>query len=195
MAGLDSLQELMRRSLELNVRYYGALGRLTTDYVKDLLTTVSDVRAQPPVAQPSPAAAAPAPAPEAVMVLEGETGSNALGVFLVENHFGYEISARVLASMFTDEAGRQLKPNFVFDPDVLKLKPGEQLLVRVEATIDQNLEPDASYYGEFTIPEITGTRIRVVLRRRPLQDKNTSEVSAGLKKQTSRRTKASKPGS
>lgn len=127
------------------------------------------------------------------MVLEGEAGSSALGVFLVENRFGQEISACVVASAFTDEAGKQVQPDLKFDPEMLNLKPGEQLLVRVEATIDENLELEASYYGEFAVPELTGTRIRVVLRRRPAQVKDTSQASAGAKKGASRRTKT--PGS
>jgi hypothetical protein len=194
MAGLESFQELVRRSLELNVRYYSAIGRLTTDYVRDLLTTVSEVRAQPSAAQPSPGVtASPMPAPEAVMILEGEAGSSAPGVFLVENNLSQEISACVVASVFTDEAGKQIQPAFKFDPEMINLKPGEQLLVRVEAAIDENLEPEASYYGAFAVPELTGTRIRVVLRRRLVHVKDNSQANAGVKKRSSRRTKT--PGS
>ena len=37
MANFGSLEEVWRQSLELNIRYYGALGRLTVNYYKDLI--------------------------------------------------------------------------------------------------------------------------------------------------------------
>jgi hypothetical protein len=92
-------------------------------------------------------------------------GCTAVGVFLVENHLDHEVSARPVASVFVDSAGRQVRPEVKFDPEVVTLRGGEQLLVRVMAVIDETLEPDVRYQGEVTIPELTGTRISIVLRR------------------------------
>jgi hypothetical protein len=196
---LGSLEELWRRSLDLNTRYYGAIGRLTVDYLKELASTVSTLGttqpttgghdafgAQPPRpshthgaatshthgAQPSAAQSSTAGA----MVLEGEIGSRVLGVFLVENHLKHEISARVIASAFIDESGRIVQPVLVFDPEAIVLGPGEQSLVRVAAVIDATLEPGVRYAGQFTIPELTGTRIPVVLRRRAGHEHRVIEV-------------------
>jgi hypothetical protein len=101
------------------------------------------------------------------MALESEAGGVALGVFLVENHLGRDVTARVSATGFTSPDGREIAPVLLFDPEVIALKPGEQVLVRVTTAVDDSLEPDVRYQGEFSVPELTGTRIPVVLRRRP----------------------------
>ena len=172
MASLGSAEELWRRAFELNMRYYGALGRLTADYFRDFLGVLGDVRTSQGGQRPQPSAASaapPPPAPEkrsAVMVLEEEAGRGALGVFLVENHLDHEVSARPVVSAFVDSAGRQVRPAVKFDPEVVALRSGEQLLVRVIAVMDESLEPEVRYEGEVTIPELKGTRIPIVLRRR-----------------------------
>ena len=112
------------------------------------------------------------------MVLESETGSQALGVFLVANNLGHEVSARVVASTFVDASGRTIQPVFTFDPEVIVLAPAEQLLVRVMTLIDDSFEPEVRYRGEFTIPELSGTLIPIVLRRRPSQDKSPVEANS-----------------
>jgi hypothetical protein len=169
-------EELFRRALELNIRYYSSVGKLTVEYLSDLAgamsaqtaartDTSSAAHAGPQTAYPPPAPAKPAAA-EAVMMLEGEAGSTALGVFLVGNSFPNEVSATISSSPMTDESGRQAKVAFVFDPPVIALRPGEQLLVRASAVIDPSLEPGVRYRGEFSIPELRGTRIPVIVKRR-----------------------------
>ena len=69
------------------------------------------------------------------MVLEASAGEVALGVFLVENSLGQEVKAPVVASAFTDDKGRQLKPSLTFDPPIITLRPREQLLVRAQAQV------------------------------------------------------------
>lgn len=182
MPDLSKFEELWRRSLDLNVRYYGAVGRLTADYFKDLALVLSglgspsqsggaaSVAAQAEGTRVGVASAPTAQAPTAgAMVLEGETGGRVLGVFLVENHLGQAISARVVASPFADAAGRTVQPLTAFEPESISLGPGEQTLVRVVAVIDETLEPEVRYLGQFTIPGLAGTRIPVVLRRRASQ--------------------------
>jgi len=201
MSNLGPLEDLLRRSMDAYMRYYGAVGQLTVDYIKDMMATWSEVRlptpptvsfqtTPPPVQtrneEPSTASQpAPQSAPQSakqsigVMVLEGDAGGSALGVFLVENHLGREVSARVSATGFTAPDGREVHPVLVFDPEVIALQPGEQLLVRVMAAIDDSLEPDVRYQGEFTVPELTGTRIPVVLRRRVGQFTSASAERVG----------------
>jgi hypothetical protein len=174
-------EELWRKALELNVRYYTSLGKLTVEYLSDLAGAMSAQTAartethgaaQPgPQAACAPPAAAKPAAAEAVMMLEGEAGSTALGVFLVGNSFPNEVSATVSSSPMTDESGRPAKVAFVFDPPVIALRAGEQLLVRVSAVIDPSLEPGVRYRGEFSIPELRGTRIPVIVKRRSTEAK------------------------
>ncbi len=193
MADLGSLAEVWRQSLELNLRYYSAVGRLTAEYYTDLLATLSNLRTTTaPSFTPSPAAKGQAAAPlstalqtpttaaappqqAGVMVLESEAGGQALGVFLVANNLGHDVSARVTSSAFVDADGHTVQPAFVFDPDIITLASGEQLLVRVVTKIDDTFAPEVRYRGEFTIPELSGTRIPIVLRRRPSQDKPAAD--------------------
>jgi hypothetical protein len=160
--------EVIQRAMDLNLRYYGAIGQLTADYVKELMAAFGDAKrlaadggstraASPPSREASPAA----------MVLEAEAGNSALGVFLVENQLPQDIQAQVIASAFTDSLGRSVHPSLVFDPATVTLGPKEQLLVRVSAMITDELEPGVRYQGELTIPALRGTRIPIVLRRRP----------------------------
>jgi hypothetical protein len=205
MADLESLEKIWRQSLELNLRYYSTVGRLTVDYFKDLFAALSPLQAarsqprpstqpvvpapptppaspasppaMPPAMPRSPAAAAPAQQ-AGVMVLESEAGGQALGVFLVANNLGHEISAPVTASTFAAENGHTVQPAFIFDPAMVTLASGEQMLVRVVTVIDDSLVPEVRYRGEFTIPELAGTRIPIVLRRRPDQPEPPVEISS-----------------
>jgi hypothetical protein len=189
MANVGSFERIWRQSLELNIRYYTAISRLTADYFKDSLAALAESRAAPSQPSEQPNAPAPpspnAPSPTAassqqagVMVLEGDAGGEALGVFLVANNLQHEVSARVVASTFVNANGHTVQPAFTFDPAVIALAPGEQLLVRVTTLMDNALEPEVRYRGEFTVPELLGTRIPIVLRRRPSQAKSPVETNS-----------------
>jgi hypothetical protein len=101
------------------------------------------------------------------MVLEAVAGGSALGVFLVDNGLDQRVSGPVQAAPFVGREHDEVRPTLAFDPEVVTLDPGEQELVRVTAVIGTELEPEVGYRSEFTIPGVTGTRIPVVLRRRP----------------------------
>ena len=199
MASLKSITEIWQQALELNIHYFGAINRLSIDYWKDLLTTISNVQGSPlssrtqspgekrarreqegisiksarqeqPVARSAQSAG--------IMVLEGEAGYQALGVFLVANHLAEEVSTRVHAATLEDQNGRPVELKFTFEPEIIVLAPSEQLLVRVMTVISDSLEPGVRYRGEFTIPELPGTHIPIVVRRRPDKDQNTVEANA-----------------
>ncbi len=202
MANLGLLEDVWRRAMDTNLRYYGAVGRLTADYLKDLLTVLAEFRPSQPAGRP-PAAGVQKPDPTpasarqqtGVMVLESEAGATALGVFLVENNLGREVSARVVASAFVDPTGREVRPALTFDPEVVTLRPGEQLLVRVMAAIDEALEPEVRYRGELTIPELTGTQIPIILRRRPSRDKPADQAPSGASASAAPKKSRSNPRS
>lgn len=177
MSTFSSLEEIWRRSLDLNLRYYGAVGKLTADYVRDLAATFNEARKQTDPSgtptQPTGTTAKPpaehvasgATKPAGAMVLEGVSGSKVLGVFLVDNHLDRPISAKVVSSSFVSVDGREVTPTFVFDPETVVLGSREQALVRVVAFIDETMAPEVRYLGQLTIPELMGTPIPVVLRR------------------------------
>jgi hypothetical protein len=173
--------DLLRRAVDANVQFYAALGRLTVDYLDALGSIVRrvdvpvrlgnrtvTVRSPPPPPPPAPAAA-PAPSPPAVMVLEAAAGDAAIGVFLVENLLTEKVSAPVSGSGFTAPDGREIAAPLAFDPEIVVLEPGEQMLVRVTAQVQDELEPEVSYRGELAVPGVIGTTIPIVLRRRPPQ--------------------------
>ncbi len=158
----------MRRALEANARYYEALGQVTADYLKSLLGVLGELRlpARFDVQGASPAAPAAPPAPAPAMVLEAATGDDAAGAFMVQNRLTQKVAAPVVASAFLDPSGNEARPILAFDPDVVALDPGEQILVRVTARVDDRLEPGVAYRGEVTIPGLSGDRIQLVVRRR-----------------------------
>jgi hypothetical protein len=167
--------DVLRRALEANVQYYTALGRLTLDYFEALGSIARQVevpanlgnrtitfRQSAPTAPPSP----PAAPPPAVMVLEAEGGGTAVGVFLVENLLGEKVSAPVSASAFASPDGREVTVPLAFDPEVVVLEPGEQILVRVTAQVADDLDADVSYRAELAVPGVIGTKVPIVARRR-----------------------------
>jgi hypothetical protein len=178
MANSEFLQQAWRRAMDLNIRYYSAIGRLAADYLKDLVSTIGELSTSPsaPAAEPNHAHQPPPQPSAATMVLEAEASGNAIGVFLVHNHLDNVVSAKVVPSAFIDDAGHEIHPKLNFEPDTIQLGPHEQILVRVTAAIDRALKAAVSYRGELNIPELAGTRIPVVVRRRPGQGRRSRAV-------------------
>jgi hypothetical protein len=163
MAEAAPASDLLRRALDANLRYYAAIGRLTVDYLEALGAIARHVEVP---TRPAPAVPPPAPAPPAVMVLEAEAGGTAIGVFLVENLLGEKVAAPVSASPLAGPDGREVDVRLAFDPEVVVLEPGEQILVRVAARLDGDLDPDVSYRAELAVPGVIGTKVPIVVRRR-----------------------------
>jgi hypothetical protein len=162
-------EDVLRRALEANLKYYAALGRLTVDYLEALgsIARQVEIPARTLTFRQTPTApAAAAPAPPAVTVLEAEAGGTAIGVFLVENLLTEKVSAPVSASAVAAPDGREVALPLAFDPEVVVLEPGEQILVRVAARVDDGLEADVSYRAEVAVPGVIGTRVPIVVRRR-----------------------------
>jgi hypothetical protein len=166
MAEAGPANDLLRRAVEANLQYYTALGRLTVDYLEALGSIARRVEVPAKLAAAAVPPPAPAPAPPAVMVLEAEAGGTAIGVFLVENLLAEKVSAPVSASALTAPDGREVALPLAFDPEVVVLAPGEQILVRVTARLDGDLEPDVSYRAELAVPGVVGTKVPFVVRRR-----------------------------
>lgn len=114
----------------------------------------------------SPEAEASAPA----LVLEAEAGESATGAFVVENLLSEGMSSPVVASAFVSEEGHELRPKLAFEPEVVVLAAGEQVPVRVVATIDEALETGVGYRGEVTVPGLVSRGLSVVVRRLPSKE-------------------------
>jgi len=197
VAERSEVEELWRRAVDANVRYVEAVGRVTREYVRALAAVTRNLSA--PIRTGSGAPEPPRPGQEPLaarttppaLVLEGKAGATALGVFLVENHLERAISTPVAASGFVSDDGREVVPPLTFDPELVILDPGEQLLVQVSTTIGEDLEPDVGYRGELTVPGLTGTSVPIVLRRRGKARRPPAasrKRSGGSRKSTAKRT-------
>lgn len=186
------LSDVWRRSLEATVQFYSAMGKLAFDCLETLLATAGNSNSNEGGDAHRPAsvsvhreASSTTPTPVAVsMVLEAEVGKKALGVFLVENGFARAVSASATASSFVDDHGNEINPNVEFEPSSITLEPGEQILVKVLATIEKDMPAGIRYRGEIGVPGLMGTRIPVVLGR-------TAEAKA----KGSKKSRATSPGS
>ena len=169
------LTDVWRRSLEATVQFYSAMGKLAFDCLETLLATAgnSNSSVSPDGNRPASvsvdreaSSTTPNPVPVS-MVLEGEVGRKALGVFLVENGFSRAVSASATASAFVDDDGNEINPTVEFQPTSITLEPGEQILVKVLASIGKDMPAGIRYRGEIGVPGLMGTRIPVVLGRTP----------------------------
>lgn len=155
------IERVVRRAVDLNLRFYGDLARLSVDYVRDLSAAVRDASA--PGASETSALATP---PPRVLVLEAASGETASGTFAITNHLSTVVSTHVTTAPFADVNGRPKDIAFVFTPADIQLEPAEQLLVQVTTKIGDDLLPGVRYRGEFTVPDLSGAGIPVIVRRR-----------------------------
>jgi hypothetical protein len=173
MADRSPLEEPLRRVMDANARYYEALGQITQEYWKAVFGVFRDlpVRFGSSGAPPAAAASQPptpnptAPAAAATLVLEGGAGVEAQGVFMVENRLTRTVSTAVVTSAFTDPSGRTYQPTMRVTPTVVTLQPGGRTLVQIAAVISDDLEPDAAYRGEVSVPGLSEHGIPVLMRR------------------------------
>jgi len=168
----EQVAEIWRRAMDANVRYYRAVGELTIGHVRALTAAAGDLLRAPatprpplvelPRAEPKPEEIRP----QAAMVLESDVGVAAIGAFVVANGLNRRVSAPIVASPLVSTAGQEARPALAFELEVVLLEPGEQVLVRIAAAVDESLEPGVGYHGELTVPDLPGTRVPIVLRRR-----------------------------
>lgn len=172
------LEETVRRTFQANVQLYEAIGQASLAYVKALgaiwsgMALPLNLGSLSPAFSPAPAPAAPrapappAPAPSPALVLAGEAGQEARGVFMVANQLGRRVSAPVVTSPFTDPAGREVHPAFRIEPELVTLDAGEQILVQVVVSVGEDLEPGLDYRAAVSVPGLSDSRVALVLRRR-----------------------------
>jgi hypothetical protein len=152
-----------RDCVEAGLRYWGRLGRLALEGAAAIRPVVAELRPDAAGSDARPASEAGLPR---TILLETEVGRPALGVFVVENTTAQQLSIPIRVSPFVADDGREAQPAVVFRPDVITLGPGEQLIVQVVAAIDETLEPGIRYRAEISVPELSETRIPIVVCRR-----------------------------
>jgi hypothetical protein len=190
MADQAELADVLRRALDASVQYYTTMGRLAAEGLQTLLGSLASVSSgQQPEATTEQANATEA-APVSTIVLEAEAGGRAMGVFLVENALSHEVSAPIVISALADSAGREVHPPLKFEPEVIKLEPKEQVLVRIIVAIDESFEPDVRYRGQISVPDLPGTRVPLVLRRRATA---TAATPPGARAKSRGKGRVSKP--
>lgn len=197
----------LRLAMEANLRYYEALGQVTQEYWKALFGIVKALPVRLGGGGANSASTArptnsTAPASAATLVLEGQAGSEAQGVFMVENRLPRTVSTAVVTSAFADPSGRAVQHPLRVVPSVITLEPGGRTLVQIFATVTDSLEPNVEYRGEVTVPGLSEHGIPVLLRRHPSApergtDTRRSGRAPAAKRKTgrSRRRSSRRPGS
>jgi hypothetical protein len=186
MADRPGLGDVLRDALKANARYYESIGQLTSSWLRELADVSSGLRmprvsvdtapvsprltvvrpsASPPQSssQPSQPSAVDKPAPAATLVLEAAAGETAMGAFLVENTLGGAVSQAVEVGAFTDEEGVETVLELTFEPSVIKLAPGEQVVVRTSVVIPEALGTESR--ATVRVAGVPGAEIPVVVRR------------------------------
>lgn len=181
----SQLEEVLRRLIDANLKYYQGLGQLVTDYVGALSRVSQDLgsvlvarsaagRASGlPGAGGPPARAAAGEQPQSLpvqsgvpaLVLEGPANALVQGMFRVDNGLPREVAAPVAATPFMDESGAEVHFDLASEPKVVALKAGESALVRLGVTIPEAIPDGATCRGEVTVPGLSHMAIPVVIRR------------------------------
>jgi hypothetical protein len=166
------LATALGRALDINLRYTAVLGKLAVKTFDLLVSTVSEFgpqvvslgsRSQP---QQVSAAAPAGPSPASIL-LEGETGTRAFGLFVVENNLPQPISTSVEVGPLIDPAGREIRSMLRFEPGIITLAPHQQVVAKVSADISRALVAGVRYQAEMWVPGIPAARIAIAVRRRP----------------------------
>lgn len=166
MPGRRELVAVWREGMGASLRSWGLLGRLTAGWVGALAPVPGGPRTL--LGAGSGREGHPVPADEAgpEIEIEAESGGWGRAAFLVENRSELRVSAPVTLSRLIDPRGGHAHPRVAFRPEAIALEPGEQVVVQVVAAVDETLEPGVAYRGEIGVPELSGTRIPIVVRRR-----------------------------
>jgi hypothetical protein len=160
------VEQILRKAVDLHLRYVKALGQMTADHVKQFIE-VLDERHSAPAGQPSSAPHSPSAGPSShAMLFEGTAGTGAVAAFMLENHLPDTVEAVIKASPLRSPAGDILNLAFHFDPPSISLKSREKALIRVTVFIPEDIAADTPYAGNLLVPEIKGASVPVEVRRR-----------------------------
>jgi hypothetical protein len=167
------VEPIVRQVIDLNVRYYKALGLATLEYMQGLASFLSrNMRRDAAAPSPFPFRAprpAPAPAPPAepasVIVLEAAAGHRAEGAFAVANQLARPVTATIEVSPFRDESGADAHVQVEVSPTRMSLDPGQQVVVHIAAAISDDLLTSIAYRGFVSVPGLSDRPIPILVRR------------------------------
>jgi len=165
--GLE-LNEMMKRAVQANAKFYKGWMDLTLEYVRGMAAILSG-----DPHEPSPTTEMDAGG--GALVLEGEAGRAVSGSFLVSNDLDRALSCDFVASDFVDPSGTRVDLNPTFEPTRLDLRPGEQRVVQATVMVHDKLAPGVGYAGEFSIKGLDGFAVAVVVRRQHLVDESAAD--------------------
>jgi hypothetical protein len=179
---LRSLNEIVKRTAEVNLTYYKGFLQLATEYVRGLGSVVGTLRSEVPFAprttSSTTAASGPAAAPpknpvpsparqgEAQLVLEGEPGGVAHGAFKLTNTLGKPVTAVVSATPVVDRSGASVNVPIAVTPAQLRLDPGESRAVVVAAELPTAMAMEEQFSSVLEVPGLSAQGISVVIRRK-----------------------------
>jgi hypothetical protein len=210
MSNRSTLDKMMSRTLDANLRYTALATRLATTAVESAFSVAKEIGSHlAPIVRTASidqaekhaeATKTPRPMPAAI-VLEGVAGSVAIGFFVVENSLSQEISTPVEVSTLIAPDGQEIQSALRFEPGVITLAAGEQVVARVSAKISRRLVAGERYQGEIRVPGVAGARIPIVLRRKsaegaakPIRKRAAASASAREKKSVRPPKKGPRPG-
>jgi hypothetical protein len=166
VAETTDLQRFWRGALDAYVDYWRSVGRLSATYVRALAGAAG---LEPSASTPAAAAAPASPRPvQTTMALEGEAGTTAVGMFVVENSGPSPISGELAVPSLTDSEGREVRATIAFEPERVTLEPGEQTVVQAMVKIGRPLRTSVDYRGNVHVPGLAATSIPLVVRRLPM---------------------------
>lgn len=170
------LTRVLGRALDANLRWASMLGALAIRTFDLLAASVSELgvqivspQAQAQPQQPSGTSSDPSssanPSPAAIL-LEGEAGTRAFGLFVVENNLPQQISAPVEVGPLVDPDGREIPSVLRFEPGIITLAPKQQVVAKASADISRSLRAGVQYQAEMRVPGIPSARITIIVRRK-----------------------------
>ncbi len=171
MTGAILFTRIWGRALDANLRYGARIGGMALKTAERLVSSIATIGSQlTPEEDARPLVRNPPPSslslPPASMVLEGVAGSRASGLFVVENKLPHQISTPIAVGPLVDTDGHEIPSALRFEPGMITLSAGEQVVVRVGVQIGRALAAGIGYKADISVPGIPGARIPIVVRRK-----------------------------
>jgi hypothetical protein len=160
---VDQFGEALKGAVDLSVRYYAGLLKLSTDYVQSLgslISTAGSLSSEPAARRSAPAGSVAVP-PRPPLLLAARAGEDAVAAFLIDNMMNERVTARIVVH------GAGMAAHATVQPEVVSLGPGEQCVVQLRTRVDGGTEPGRDHVGEIAVPELASRTIPFVVRRLP----------------------------
>jgi hypothetical protein len=171
----DELLDVWRKAIDVNARYYKALGTAADAWLSELrdlgrgmqptirVPRITNTPSAGTRGEDGGSARTSGSDVRPIVVLEAAEGELVTAAVLVENHLPEPVNATVEADAFVDAAGRVVSVDIDVQPQTIDLAPGESAIVRVQAVGTADAGP---YRSALRVPRLPGTEVPLVLRSR-----------------------------